>query len=64
MTMSEKEYTWYKIADDEKELLFSSNALLEMEVQGKKVCIARFNNKLLGCANKCPMQVVIWQMGI
>jgi 3-phenylpropionate/trans-cinnamate dioxygenase ferredoxin subunit len=52
--MSEKQYTWYKIADDEKELFFGSNDLLQMEVHGKKVCIARTKDKLFGCANKCP----------
>jgi nitrite reductase/ring-hydroxylating ferredoxin subunit len=52
--MSEKQYTWYKIADDEKELLFGSNGLLEMEVNDKKVCIAKNKDKLSVCTAKCP----------
>ena len=52
--MSEKQYTWYKIADSEKELFFDDNNLLQTEVDGKKVCIARTNDKLFACTAKCP----------
>jgi nitrite reductase/ring-hydroxylating ferredoxin subunit len=52
--MSEKHYKWYKIADDEKELAFAHNGLLQIEVNGKAICIARINDKLFACASKCP----------
>jgi nitrite reductase/ring-hydroxylating ferredoxin subunit len=52
--MSEKQYTWYKIADAEAELFFADNNLLETEVNGKKVCIAKDKDKLFVCTAKCP----------
>ena len=55
MTMEHsKKYKWHKIACDESELHFKSNNLLQVEVAGKTVCIARGKDGLYGCSNKCP----------
>ncbi|MEO7768616.1 MAG: Rieske 2Fe-2S domain-containing protein [Ferruginibacter sp.] len=52
--MKEKSYKWHKIADNIEEISFSSNAMVEIEVAGKSVCIARKNDLLFACAHKCP----------
>ena len=49
----DKNYKWYKIADSESELNFTSNNLLEIEVAGKKICLAK-GKDLYACAAKCP----------
>lgn len=52
--MQEKKYKWYKIADAITELQFGENNLLEIEVAGKKICIAKTLNGLAACTAKCP----------
>jgi nitrite reductase/ring-hydroxylating ferredoxin subunit len=52
--MNEKKYTWNKIADSVDELIFNENNLSQIEVNGKKVCIARNKNNFYACASKCP----------
>lgn len=52
--MDNKKIKWHKIADSVNELHFFSNNLLEINVAGKKICIAKTNNGLFGCASKCP----------
>jgi nitrite reductase/ring-hydroxylating ferredoxin subunit len=49
-----KIYKWYKIADTTEEIIFSNDGLAEVEVNGKKVCIALKNEALFACAAKCP----------
>ena len=49
----DKKYKWHKIADLESELKFAPNNLLQIEVAGKKICIAKGNN-LYACTAKCP----------
>lgn len=46
--------TWYKIAESIAELNISSNGMTEVELHGKKICIALHDNKLLACTQKCP----------
>lgn len=50
----EKKYTWHKIADEISELTFEENNLIEIEVGGKKICIAKTNETLFACTSKCP----------
>jgi 3-phenylpropionate/trans-cinnamate dioxygenase ferredoxin subunit len=45
---------WYKIADSINELHFNAANLLEMEVHGKMVCLAKVNDQVLACSAKCP----------
>ena len=52
--MPEKKYKWYKIAETISELQFGENNMLQVEVAGKKICIARTGNSLSACAAKCP----------
>ncbi|MDB5200046.1 MAG: Rieske 2Fe-2S protein [Chitinophagaceae bacterium] len=49
----EKKYKWHKIAGTESELNFATNNLLQIEVAGKKLCIAK-GKELYACAAKCP----------
>lgn len=49
-----KTYKWYKIADTIEEINFSPDGLVEVEVNGKKVCIALKNETLFACIAKCP----------
>ena len=51
--MKEKKYKWHKIAETPSELPFAPNNLLEMEVAGKRICLAR-GLTLHACAAKCP----------
>ena len=39
--MEDKKYKWYKIAENHLELHFEDNGLVEIEVAGKKICIAK-----------------------
>ena len=51
--MKDKKYKWHKIADTISELNFASNNLLQIEVSGKKICLAK-GKQLFACAAKCP----------
>jgi nitrite reductase/ring-hydroxylating ferredoxin subunit len=46
--------TWHKIADHINELRFADNNIAIAEMNGKKICIARFNEKIFAFAYSCP----------
>ena len=52
--MTDKKYTWHKIADHINELGFADNNIAVAEVKGKKICIGRFKEGAFAFANKCP----------
>jgi len=52
--MSEKKYTWHKIADQIEELDFAGNNIAVAEVNGKKICIGKFKEGVFAFAYKCP----------
>ena len=52
--MSEKKYTWYKIADHITEMDFAANHISVVEVKGKKICIAKLKEQAFAFAYKCP----------
>jgi 3-phenylpropionate/trans-cinnamate dioxygenase ferredoxin subunit len=52
--MAEKEYTWLKIADHISELDFGDNNISVAEVNGKKICIGKYNASLFAFAYTCP----------
>ncbi|HLG39085.1 MAG TPA: Rieske 2Fe-2S domain-containing protein [Chitinophagaceae bacterium] len=52
--MAEKKYNWYKIADHLNELDFAENNIAIAEMDGKKICIGQFNDKIFAFAYKCP----------
>ncbi|SRR6266511_1592434 len=52
--MSNKKLTWLKIADTESKLSFTENNLLIIEVNWKKITLAKHNGQLFACAYFCP----------
>jgi nitrite reductase/ring-hydroxylating ferredoxin subunit len=52
--MSDKKYTWYKIADHINELYFNNNNIAVAALQGKKICIGKFKEEVFAFAYKCP----------
>ena len=49
-----KSVKWYKIADSNEELSFSTDGLIAVEVEGKKICVSLFKNILYATSSKCP----------
>jgi nitrite reductase/ring-hydroxylating ferredoxin subunit len=45
---------WHKIADNISEINFNARGLAEVEINGKIICLAKHNNHLFACAQKCP----------
>ena len=54
MFSNEKEYKWIQIASSFDELIFGENNLVEIEIEGKKICIAKTAVGLKACTSKCP----------
>ena len=52
--MADKQYTWHKIADHVNEIDFASNNIAVVEVNGKKMCLGKFNESVFAFAYKCP----------
>ena len=52
--MAEKKYTWHKIADHIHELSLTENNMAVAELNGKKICIAKFKEGFFAFAYKCP----------
>ncbi len=52
--MTEKKYTWHKIADHLNELNFADNNIAVTELKGKKICIGKYNELVFAFAFKCP----------
>jgi len=52
--MQEKKYKWHKIAETMTELQFGENNILQVEIAGKNICIAKTLKGLAACAAKCP----------
>jgi nitrite reductase/ring-hydroxylating ferredoxin subunit len=50
----EEKYNWYKIAEHINEIDFSSSGIGVVKVDGKKVCIGRFQEQAFAFAYKCP----------
>jgi 3-phenylpropionate/trans-cinnamate dioxygenase ferredoxin subunit len=52
--MAEKKYTWHKIADHINEISFSENKIAVAELNGKQICIGKFQEEVFAFAFKCP----------
>lgn len=52
--LSTKTYIWHKIADSAAGLNFPLNNLLQIQVAGKTICIAKKEESLFACTAKCP----------
>lgn len=50
----ERNYKWYKIAVDENEISFQDNGMVVIEVNGKRISMARHENELFAFAYMCP----------
>lgn len=46
--------SFHKIADHRNELGFAENNIAVAEINGKKICIGKFNQGLFAFAFKCP----------
>ena len=51
---SSQKNNWIKIAESIAEIKFSANGLTELEVEGKKICVGKQDNKIFACTQKCP----------
>ena len=52
--MTEKKYTWNKVADHINELIFSENQIAVADLKGKNICIGKYQNQFFAFAYKCP----------
>jgi nitrite reductase/ring-hydroxylating ferredoxin subunit len=52
--MPEKQIKWYKLADTIEAIDWPPNNLAIAEAGGKTVTLARVNNQVKACAQKCP----------
>jgi 3-phenylpropionate/trans-cinnamate dioxygenase ferredoxin subunit len=52
--MSVGNYTWYKVAEHINEIDFAGNNIGVIKVDGKKICIGKFNEEVFAFAYKCP----------
>ena len=46
--------TWHKIADHINELVFSDNNIAVTEMNGRRICVAKFKDEVFAFAWKCP----------
>ncbi|HVM87323.1 MAG TPA: Rieske 2Fe-2S domain-containing protein [Puia sp.] len=49
-----KKYTWYKVADKDAEIALNPNGIGTLEIEGKKICVAKFRNEWFAFAYNCP----------
>jgi nitrite reductase/ring-hydroxylating ferredoxin subunit len=47
-------HKFYKVAEHLAEISFAENNIAVIEIKGKKICLARFQDKLFAFAYKCP----------
>lgn len=52
--MTEKKYTWHKVADHINELNFADNNIAVVELKGKNICIGKHGDAAFAFAYKCP----------
>ena len=52
--MGSKKYAWHKVAGDVTELRWTPGEIAEVEADGKKICVARFQDQWFGFAHSCP----------
>jgi 3-phenylpropionate/trans-cinnamate dioxygenase ferredoxin subunit len=52
--MTEKKYSWHKIADSLQQIEFGANNIAVAELNGKKICIGKFKDQLYAIAFHCP----------
>jgi nitrite reductase/ring-hydroxylating ferredoxin subunit len=45
---------WHKIAENISEIGLNTNNLAQIVVNGKTICLAKYNNQFFACTQKCP----------
>ena len=45
---------WIKIAESIEQIPFGTNNIAEVEADGKRICIGRYNEEVFSFAHKCP----------
>lgn len=45
---------WHQIAEDIDEINFNANGLAEIGINGKIICIAKHDDQVFACTQKCP----------
>jgi len=46
--------TWHKVADHINELNFADNQIAVVDLNGKTICLGKYNERLFAFAYKCP----------
>ena len=49
-----KKYEWYKFAENEEEIVVAENGIAVIEVNGKNICLAKFQHQWFGFPYSCP----------
>ena len=57
---SEKKYSWHKIAETADDFFWQENNLCEIEVKGKKICIAKKGEDVFACASNPTTSMLTW----
>jgi 3-phenylpropionate/trans-cinnamate dioxygenase ferredoxin subunit len=52
--VKEKKFNWFKIAEALDEIQFAENNMAVIEVEGRKICIAKFLDQIFAFPHKCP----------
>jgi|SRR5580698_4992498 nitrite reductase/ring-hydroxylating ferredoxin subunit len=52
--MNSKKYNWYKVFNSECEIKVAENGMSVIEVNGKNVCITKFEREWFAFASSCP----------
>ncbi|HLK30835.1 MAG TPA: Rieske 2Fe-2S domain-containing protein [Puia sp.] len=49
-----KKYKWHKAANSEAEIILNRNGIGVVELEGKKICVAKYDNEWRAFAYSCP----------
>jgi 3-phenylpropionate/trans-cinnamate dioxygenase ferredoxin subunit len=49
-----KKYTWHKVAEMPENIEWQSNGICLVDVEGKKISLAKFQDQLFAFSYKCP----------
>ncbi len=49
-----KKYHWYKAANNEAEIILNRNGIGIIELEGKKICVAKYKNEWHAFSYHCP----------
>jgi len=52
--VAEKKYKWHKVADSLGEIEFASNNIAVVELNGKNICMGKFNDAFFAFVYNCP----------